>query len=112
MSRFLMRPAFHQFGKNWENRPNFKDAVLHGWGRLILKKSRKTKGAASGAVIANRFDPLQLILPVSAGTCNYYYARALEWKDNIHIIIRPDLFLSTSGTTTIPRFNRLATARA
>ena len=59
MSLFLMRPAFRQFGKNWKNRPNFKDAVLHGWGRLILKKSRKTKEAASGAVIANRFDPLQ-----------------------------------------------------
>ena len=106
MSRFLMRPAFRQFGKNWKNRPNFKDAVLHGWGRLILKKSRKTKEAASGAVIANRLTHCRLILPVSAGTCNYYYPRASEWKDDIHIIIRPDLFLSTSGTTTIPRFDQ------
>ena len=28
MSRFLMRPAFRQFGKNWKNRPNFKDVAL------------------------------------------------------------------------------------
>lgn len=60
MSGFLRRPAFRQFEKNLKNRPNFKDAVVHGWGRLILKKSRKTKEAASGAVIANRFDPLQV----------------------------------------------------
>ena len=60
MSRFLMRPAFRQFEKNLKNRPNFKDVVVHGWGRLILKKSRKTMEAASGAVIANRFDPLQV----------------------------------------------------
>ena len=70
MSRFLVRLAFRQFSeKNWKNRLNFKDAVVHGWGRLILKKSRKTKEAASGAVIANRFDPLQVDrLPSSAGT--------------------------------------------
>ena len=42
MSRFLMRPAFRQFRKNWKNRLNFRDAVVHGCGRLILKKSRKT----------------------------------------------------------------------
>ena len=69
MSRFLMRPAFCQLRKNWKNRLNFKDAVVHGWGRLILKISRKTKGAASGTVIANRFNPLQVDpLPSSAGT--------------------------------------------
>ena len=68
MSRFLVRAAFRQFRKNWKNRLNFRDAVVHGWGRLILKKSRKAKEAASGAVIANRFDPLQVDpLPSSAG---------------------------------------------
>ena len=68
MSRFLMRPAFCQFRKNCKNRLNFNDAVVHGWGRLILKKSRKTKEATSGAVIANPFDPLQVDpLPSSAG---------------------------------------------
>ena len=53
MSCFLMRLAFRQFRKNWKNQLNFKDVVVHGWGRLILKKSRKTKEAASGAVITN-----------------------------------------------------------
>ena len=73
MSRFLVRLAFRQFRKNWKNRLNFKDAVVHGWGRLILKKTRKTEEAASGAVIANRFDPLQVdLLPSSAGPCSYY----------------------------------------
>ena len=59
MSCFLMQPAFRQFRKNWKNRLSFKDAIVQGWGRLILKKLRKTKEAASGAAIANQFDPLQ-----------------------------------------------------
>ena len=58
MSCFLMQPAFRQFRKNWKNRLSFKDAIVQGWGRLILKKLRKTKEAASGAAIANQFDPL------------------------------------------------------
>jgi len=52
-----MRPAFRQFRKNWKNLVNFKGAVVHAWGGLILKKSRKRKEAASGAVIIKRFDP-------------------------------------------------------
>jgi len=57
MSRFLMRPAFRQFRKNWKNLLNFKGAVVHGWGWVILKQSRKRKEAASGAVVIKRFDP-------------------------------------------------------
>jgi len=53
-----MRTAFRQFRKKLEkNLLNFKGAVVHGWGWLILKKSRKRKEAASGAVIIKRFDP-------------------------------------------------------
>ena len=106
MSRFLMWPAFRQFGKNWKNRPNFKDAVLHGWGRLIWKNRGKQRKPLPELSSLINLTHCRLILPVSAGTCNYYYPRASEWKDDIHIIIRPDLFLSTSGTTTIPRFDQ------
>jgi len=45
MSRFLMQPVFCQFRKNWKNRLNFKDVVVHGWGRLILKKIKENKGS-------------------------------------------------------------------
>ena len=51
-----MRPAFYKFEKIWKFGQNFKDAVVYGWGRQILKKNAKTKEAASADVNTNRFD--------------------------------------------------------
>ena len=51
-----MRPAFYKFEKIWKFGQNFKDAVVYGWGRQILKKFAKTKEAASADVNTNRFD--------------------------------------------------------
>ena len=92
MSRFLMQPAFRQFEKNLKNRPNFKDAAVHGWGRLILKKIEENKEAASGAVIANRFDPLQ-VDPTCIGGKLRYYARAFSMDGRCPYNYAPGSFL-------------------
>ena len=52
-----MRPAFHKFEKIWKFGQNFKDAVVYGWVRQILKKLEKTKEAASWDVNTNHLDP-------------------------------------------------------
>ena len=51
-----MRPAFYKFEKILKFGQNFKDAVVYGWGRKILKKFAKTKEAAYADVNTNRFD--------------------------------------------------------
>ena len=57
---------------------------MHGWGRLILKKSRKTKEAASGVVIASPFDPLQVNPTGIGGNFKIIITRVLSaWKDDI-----------------------------
>ena len=91
MSCFLVRPAFRRFRKNSQNRLNFKDTVLHGWGRLILKKIEENKGSRFRPVMPNRFDVSKLIFyPIVAR--NKFISRVIaKWTDDFHIIMRRDL---------------------
>ena len=55
---FLMRPVLYKFLKFRKVRRNFKDTEVYGWGRQILKKLKKTKNTASGAVNASHLTQI------------------------------------------------------
>ena len=107
MSRFLLRPVFHQFGKNWKNQLNFKDAVVHGWGRLILKKTEERKPLLELSTLIN--------LTIASRSSTFIGGNRvimthmlLAWTDDFLIVMRRDLsqwVFTTSAAITLCRLN-------